>query len=134
HRPSLPAALPISAAISNSGGNPIDIAANRMALGAPPTSSTTANNGGRVDLMATTAGRLIDLGPISDPTGSLMGPRSISRPAVVAIKSTRPPLFAVVLDVGGAPRAMRLAAMSMGLPPLLLMAAEMGRAAGREGR
>src|SRR5207302_1282613 len=63
--------LTSAAAISNSGGNTITIAANRMALGAAPASSITAAGGGRVILIATAAGRPINLGPTSDPTGSL---------------------------------------------------------------
>src|SRR5262249_54324495 len=60
-----------NAAVSNSGGNTIDIEADRMALGAAPTSTVTADDGGRVELDATSAGRPIDLGSTADPAGSL---------------------------------------------------------------
>jgi Domain of unknown function DUF11/FG-GAP-like repeat len=60
-----------NAAISNSGGNTIDIEANRMALNGAATSAITAASGGRIELDATLAGRPIDLGATTDPLSIL---------------------------------------------------------------
>src|SRR5262249_14463192 len=60
-----------NAAISNSGGNPITLIGDQMALGASPTSSITAACGGRVLLHEFTGGLPINLGTAGDPSGSL---------------------------------------------------------------
>jgi hypothetical protein len=61
-----------NAAISDSGGNLIEIESNRMALGASPTSSITAGGGGTVWLDPYPAGNQpVNIGTAGDPLGSL---------------------------------------------------------------
>src|SRR5262249_12785752 len=60
-----------NAAISNSGGKTITIAADQMALGPSPASSISDVGGGRIILQEGTGGLPINLGTSSDPTGQL---------------------------------------------------------------
>jgi hypothetical protein len=59
-----------NAAISNSGANTITLQANEMALN-PGSSVSSPDGGARVILEASTAGRPVNLGPTTDPNGSL---------------------------------------------------------------
>jgi hypothetical protein len=60
-----------NAAINNTGGNPINIAANRMALNGAVASAISAAGGGRIELGTASAGRPIDLGATADPLSVL---------------------------------------------------------------
>lgn len=60
--------LTSKAAVSNSGGQSITVIADRMAIAA---GSITADNGGDVILEPHTSGQPINLGPPTDPIGSL---------------------------------------------------------------
>lgn len=80
-----------SAAISNSGGNPINIAANRMALNGAAASAISAAGGGRIELGTASAGRPIDLGATTDPLSVL----SLSDAELDTVLTTS------VLQIGG---------------------------------
>src|SRR5262249_32044568 len=54
---------------SNAAGSPIVLQADRMALGV---GTITANGGGRVTLRALTAGRLVDLGSVTDAAANTL--------------------------------------------------------------
>src|SRR5262249_50859754 len=80
-----------NAAISNSGGNPINIAANRMALNGAAASAISAAGGGRIQLGTASAGRPLDLGAAGDPLRVL-------RPSHVELDTV---LTTGVLQIGG---------------------------------